>query len=258
MSPQQTIAHYRITAKLGEGGMGEVWRATDTKLGREVAIKVLPAEFATDPDRLARFQREAQVLASLNHPNIAAIYGVETAGGVSVLVMELVEGPTIEERIAQGPIPSADALPIAVQIAEALEAAHERGVVHRDLKPANVKIAPEGRVKVLDFGLAKAPEPAGPGVARARMLARRATSMMKRSVPSTPPLRAAKRAGSSSRPTRTTPTPCPGRRRGGSSSRSTAPAAIPSVRSRSRRAFPPPTTTASRRRRTNHSSRPPS
>ena len=162
MSPQATIAHYRITSKLGEGGMGEVWRATDTKLNRQVAVKVLPAEFAADPDRLARFQREAQVLASLNHPNIAAIYGVEADGETTVLVMELIEGPTLEEQLAHGPIPAADALPIAVQIAEALEAAHERGVVHRDLKPANVKITPEGRVKVLDFGLATAPEPAVP------------------------------------------------------------------------------------------------
>jgi serine/threonine-protein kinase len=146
------IAHYRITAKLGEGGMGEVWRATDTKLNRDVAIKFLPDSFAQDPDRLARFTREAQVLASLNHPNIAAIYGVED----QALVMELVEGPTLAERIVQGSIPLAEALLIARQIAEALEYAHERGVVHRDLKPANVKATPEGRVKVLDFGLAKA------------------------------------------------------------------------------------------------------
>ena len=152
MSPQQTIAHYRITAKLGEGGMGEVWRATDTKLSRDVAIKILPEAFAADADRLARFTREAQVLASLNHPNIATIHGVEERA----LVMELVEGPTLAERIATGPIPLEEALPIARQIAEALEYAHERGIVHRDLKPANIKITPEGRVKVLDFGLAKA------------------------------------------------------------------------------------------------------
>src|SRR5438034_1594760 len=151
MSPQ-TIAHYRITAKLGEGGMGEVWRATDTKLGRDVAIKVLPESFAQDPDRMTRFTREAQVLASLNHPNIAAIYGVEERA----LVLELVEGPTLADRIAQGPIPLEEALPIARQIAEAVEAAHERGVIHRDLKPANVKVRPDGSVKVLDFGLAKA------------------------------------------------------------------------------------------------------
>src|SRR5882672_3150664 len=151
MSPQQTIAHYRITSKLGEGGMGEVWRATDTKLNREVAIKIIPEAFAQDADRLARFTREAQVLASLNHTNIAAIYGVEERA----LVMELVEGPTLAERIAQGPIPLEEALPIARQIAEAFEYAHERGIIHRDLKPANIKVTPEGRVKVLDFGLAK-------------------------------------------------------------------------------------------------------
>jgi Tol biopolymer transport system component/predicted Ser/Thr protein kinase len=152
MSPQESIAHYRITGKLGEGGMGEVYRATDTKLNREVAIKVLPEAFAQDADRMARFKHEAQVLALLNHPNIAAIYGVEERA----LVMELVEGPTLAERIAQGPIPMDEALPIARQMAEALEYAHEKGIVHRDLKPANVKVTPEGRVKVLDFGLAKA------------------------------------------------------------------------------------------------------
>src|SRR5438034_5428736 len=150
MSPQ-TIAHYRITAKLGEGGMGEVYRATDTKLGRDVAIKILPESFAHDPDRMARFTREAQVLASLNHPNIAAIYGVEDRA----LVMELVEGPTLAERMEKRAMPLEEALPIAWQIAEALAYAHEHGVVHRDLKPANVKVTPEGRVKVLDFGLAR-------------------------------------------------------------------------------------------------------
>jgi serine/threonine-protein kinase len=152
MSPGQAIAHYRILSKLGEGGMGEVWRATDTKLNRDVAIKILPAAFAQDSDRMTRFQREARVLASLNHPGIAAIYGVEDRA----LVMELVDGPTIAERVALGPIPLEEALPIARQIAEALEYAHERNIVHRDLKPANLKITPEGRVKVLDFGLAKA------------------------------------------------------------------------------------------------------
>src|SRR6478672_9799669 len=152
MSPGVAIAHYRIVSKLGEGGMGEVWRATDTKLNRDIAIKILPESFAVDPDRLARFTREAQVLASLNHPNIAAIYGVEERA----LVMELVEGPTLADRIGQRPVPLEEALPILKQIAEALEYAHERGVVHRDLKPANIKVTPEGRVKVLDFGLAKA------------------------------------------------------------------------------------------------------
>jgi Tol biopolymer transport system component len=157
VSPQQTIAHYRITGKLGAGGMGEVWRATDTKLGRDVAIKLLTEAFAADPDRMLRFTREAQVLASLNHPNIAAIYGVEERA----LVMELVEGSTLAERIERGPVPLEEALPIARQIVEALEYAHEKGIVHRDLKPANIKITPEGRVKVLDFGLAKALD-AGP------------------------------------------------------------------------------------------------
>lgn len=152
MSPEFVIGHFRVTTKLGEGGMGEVWRATDTKLNREVAIKLLPELFARDADRMARFQREAQVLASLNHPSIAAIYGVEDRA----LIMELVEGLTLAERIAQGPLPLEEGLPIAGQIADALEAAHEKGVVHRDLKPANIKITPDGRVKVLDFGLAKA------------------------------------------------------------------------------------------------------
>ena len=140
--------------------MGEVYRARDTKLGRDVALKVLPDVFADDPERLARFQREARVLASLNHPNIASIYGLEESEGVRALVLELVEGPTLAERIAQGPIPLDEALPIAKQIADALEAAHERGVIHRDLKPANIKVKAAGMVKVLDFGLAKALEPA--------------------------------------------------------------------------------------------------
>jgi serine/threonine-protein kinase len=152
MSTQSAIAHYRITSKLGEGGMGAVWRATDTKLNREVAIKILPEAFARDPDRMARFTREAQVLASLNHPNIAAIYGVEERA----LVMELVEGETLAERIKQAGLPFETALNYARQIVEALEYAHEKGIVHRDLKPANIKVTPEGRVKVLDFGLAKA------------------------------------------------------------------------------------------------------
>jgi len=152
MSPETCIAHYRIGAKIGEGGMGAVYQAADTKLNREVAIKVLPDFFAADLDRLARFQREARVLASMNHPNIAAIYGVEE----NALVMELVEGPTLAECIARGRMDLDVALPIARQIAEALEYAHEKGVVHRDLKPANIKVTPEGRVKVLDFGLAKA------------------------------------------------------------------------------------------------------
>ena len=132
------LGPYEITGTLGVGGMGEVYRATDTNLKRAVAIKVLPESVATDRDRLARFQREAEVLASLNHPNIAAIYGLERSNGTTALVMELVEGPTLADRIAQGPIPVDEALPIAKQIAEALEAAHERGIIHRDLKPANI------------------------------------------------------------------------------------------------------------------------
>ena len=147
----QSIAHYRISGKLGEGGMGAVYRATDTKLGREVAIKVLPDEFAADRDRMARFTREAKVLASLNHPNIAAIYGVEDRA----LIMELVEG-----RDLRGPVPIATALNYARQIAAALDAAHEKGIVHRDLKPANIRITPDGVIKVLDFGLAKQATPA--------------------------------------------------------------------------------------------------
>jgi serine/threonine-protein kinase len=150
------ISHYQVTGKLGAGGMGEVYRARDSKLNREVAIKVLPEGFAQDAERVARFQREAQLLASLNHPNIAAIYGLEESNGVRALVMELVEGPTLADRIAAGPIPLDEALTIARQIAEALEVAHERGVIHRDLKPANVKVTPDDKVKVLDFGLAKA------------------------------------------------------------------------------------------------------
>ena len=152
---------YDITAPIGEGGMGQVFRARDTKLNRDVALKVLPDSFASDPDRLARFTREAQTLASLNHPHIAAIYGLEESGGVSALVMELVEGEDLAQRIARGAIPLDEALPIAKQIAEALEAAHEQGIIHRDLKPANIKVRWDGTVKILDFGLAKASEPAG-------------------------------------------------------------------------------------------------
>src|SRR6185503_10409989 len=141
--------------------MGEVYRATDTKLKRDVAVKVLPSTLASDPDRMARFQREAEVLASLNHPHIAHIYGLEDADGVKALVMELVEGVTLADRIAQGRLPLDEALPMARQIAEALEAAHAQDIIHRDLKPANVKVRPDGTVKVLDFGLAKATDPAG-------------------------------------------------------------------------------------------------
>src|SRR5688572_23721634 len=150
----QRLAHYQITAKLGEGGMGVDYRATDSKLGREVAVKVLPASVANDPERLSRLEREARTLASLNHPHIAAIYGVEEGA----LVMELVEGTTLFERIRAGALPEDEAIGIAKQIAEALEAAHEKGIIHRDLTPANVKITPEGVVKLPDFGLAKAIE----------------------------------------------------------------------------------------------------
>ena len=153
------LGHYDVTALIGEGGMGQVYQATDTKLKRQVALKILPEAFADDPDRLARFQREPQVLASLNHPNIAAIYGLEEADDTRALVLELVEGPTLADRIKRGPIPLDEALPIAKQIAEALEAAHEAGVIHRDLKPANIKVRDDGTVKVLDFGLAKAFQP---------------------------------------------------------------------------------------------------
>ncbi len=149
------LAHYDVTALIGEGGMGQVYQATDTKLNRQVALKILPEAFSADPDRLARFQREAQVLASLNHPNIAQIHGIEDTEGTKALVLELVEGPTLADRIAKGAIPVDEALPIAKQIAEALEAAHEAGVIHRDLKPANIKVREDGTVKVLDFGLAK-------------------------------------------------------------------------------------------------------
>ncbi len=152
----QSLSHYSITEKLGKGGMGEVFRAKDQKLGRDVAIKVLPEEFARDADRIARFQREAKLLASLNHPNIAAIHGLEESGGTQFLVLELVEGDTLADQIKRGPITVEESLKQALQIAEALEAAHEKGVIHRDLKPANIKVTPDGKVKVLDFGLAKA------------------------------------------------------------------------------------------------------
>ena len=159
-----TLGPYEVLSAIGAGGMGEVYKARDTKLDRDVALKILPDAFVNDPERLARFQREAKVLASLNHPNIAAIYGLEDEGPSTgsgqatspALVLEYVEGPTLQDRIAQGPIPIEDALPIARQIAEALEAAHEQGIIHRDLKPANVKVRSDGTVKVPDFGLAKA------------------------------------------------------------------------------------------------------
>jgi eukaryotic-like serine/threonine-protein kinase len=169
------LGPYEITGKLGEGGMGEVYRATDTKLKREVAIKVLPPAFIEDGERLARFEREAQVLAQLHHPNIASIFGLEESGGVRALVMELVEGPTLADRLAQGGLSLEESLSIARQIAEALEEAHERGIVHRDLKPQNIKAAAEGKVKVLDFGLAKAMDPNAGATASATDMARSPT-----------------------------------------------------------------------------------
>jgi serine/threonine protein kinase len=155
------LGSYEIVALIGAGGMGEVYRARDTKLDRDVAIKILPDAFAADAERVARFQREAKSLAALNHQNIGHIYGLEESAGLTALVLELVEGPTLADRIAQGKIPVEEALPILKQIAEALEAAHEHGIIHRDLKPANVKVRPDGAVKVLDFGLAKAFSPEG-------------------------------------------------------------------------------------------------
>jgi serine/threonine-protein kinase len=159
LTPGTRLGPYEISAQIGAGGMGEVYRARDTKLGRDVALKVLPEAFAADPERLARMRREAHVLAALNHPNIAAIHGFEDTADTHALVLEFVDGDTLADRIAQGPIPLDEALPIARQIAEALEAAHDQGIIHRDLKPANVKVRPDGMVKVLDFGLAKLNEP---------------------------------------------------------------------------------------------------
>jgi hypothetical protein len=151
-----TLSHFRVTARLGEGGMGAVYRATDLNLERDVAIKVLPEDFARDPERLQRFDREAKLLASLSHASIASIFGLEEADGKPFLVLELVEGEDLAERVARGPIPLREALDLARQIAAGLEAAHERGIVHRDLKPANIKVTPGGEIKILDFGLAKA------------------------------------------------------------------------------------------------------
>ena len=159
LDPATRVGPYEIVSPLGAGGMGEVYRARDTRLNREVAIKVLHTHSATDAERMVRFNREAQLLASLNHPNIGAIYGLEDALGAQALVMELVEGPTLAERIAQGRLAVPDSVAIAIQIAQALEVAHERGIIHRDLKPANIKVTADGTVKVLDFGLAKALDP---------------------------------------------------------------------------------------------------
>jgi serine/threonine protein kinase len=156
LSTGTRLGAYEVLAKIGEGGMGEVYRARDTTLGRYVAIKVLPASVAADSERLARFDREARLLASLNHPHIATIHGIERSETVRALVMELIDGATLSDRIVQGPLPVTEALRLAGQIADALDAAHAKGVIHRDLKPANIKVTPDGQVKVLDFGLAKA------------------------------------------------------------------------------------------------------
>jgi serine/threonine protein kinase len=156
IAPGSHIGPYEVTSQLGEGGMGVVYRGHDSRLNRDVALKLLPDTFAADPDRLSRFQREAQTLASLNHTNIAQIYGLEQVNGSTCIVMELVEGETLEDRLKRGPFSFDEALDVAKQIADALAVAHERGIVHRDLKPANIKLTPSGVVKVLDFGLAKA------------------------------------------------------------------------------------------------------
>jgi serine/threonine-protein kinase len=152
----RTVSHYRVIKKLGQGGMGEVFLAEDTNLNRHVAIKVLPDEFSHDTERLARFQREAQVLASMNHPNIATLYGLEESDGKRFIVMELVEGQTLAHRLLKGALPVEEALEVCRQIAEGLEAAHEKGVIHRDLKPGNVMITADDKIKILDFGLARA------------------------------------------------------------------------------------------------------
>jgi serine/threonine protein kinase len=163
LTPGARLGHYEVVGRIGEGGMGEVYRATDTRLKRQVAIKILPPVLAADAERLSRFQREAEILASLNHPNIAGIHGLEENAGTTALVMELVEGEDLAQRLARGAIPADEALLIARQIADALEAAHDRGIIHRDVKPANVKVRSDGTVKVLDFGLAKALDPTASG-----------------------------------------------------------------------------------------------
>ena len=165
IQPDSQLLHYKIAEKIGEGGMGVVWRATDTTLNRDVAIKVLPEGFAAEAERLARFEREAKLLASLNHPNIAGIYGIHKSEGHVFLAMELIEGEDLAQRLSRGALAREEALKLALQIAEAFEAAHESGVIHRDLKPANVKLTPDGQIKVLDFGLAKAlsTDPSNPG-----------------------------------------------------------------------------------------------
>src|SRR6187402_791072 len=169
MMAGQRFGHYEVVAKLGEGGMGVVYRARDTNLGRDVALKILPEAVAADSERLARFEREARTLASLNHPQIAAIYGIERQGQTRALVMEFVDGEDLSRTIARGPLPVADVIDVAGQMAAALESAHELGIVHRDLKPANVMRRGDGTVKILDFGLAKAVTPDAPGAGTAAM-----------------------------------------------------------------------------------------
>src|SRR5215472_7362148 len=156
VQPGSALGNYDILSAIGRGGMGEVWRARDKRLGREIAIKTLPGEFARDADRLTRFEREARLLAALNHPNIASIYGLEESSGTRFIVLELIEGETLADTLQRGPIATEDALRLDLQIPTAMEGAHEKGVIHRDLKPANIKITPDRKVKVLDFGLAKA------------------------------------------------------------------------------------------------------
>ena len=172
LEPGQMLSHYRLVEKIGEGGMGVVWKATDTTLDRDVAIKILPDAFVAEAERIARFEREARLLASLDHPGIAAVYGLHLVDGVRFLAMEFVQGEDLAKRLARGRISTADALGIARQVADALQSAHENGVVHRDLKPANVRITPDGVVKILDFGLAqpmhaKTPRDSSSGVAQA-------------------------------------------------------------------------------------------
>ena len=171
LRPGTSLGHYEILALLGAGGMGEVYRARDTRLGREVALKILPEAFVNDPERLARFRREAKMLASLNHPHIAQVHGFEEIGTTWALVLELVEGEDLAQRLAHGAMPMDEALPIARQIAEAIEVAHEAGIVHRDLKPANITVRRDGQVKVLDFGLAKAHGATGLARRRSRAVA---------------------------------------------------------------------------------------
>ena len=178
LAPGSQLGPFRIETWLGAGGMGEVYRAYDTKLQRAVAIKVLPDFFAQDANRLARFEEEARALAALNHPHVGAIYGLEESAGIAALVLELVEGPTLAERLAVGPLAFDEVVWIARQLAEGLEAAHERGIVHRDLKPANIKMTPDGNVKILDFGLAKtASSPPGPALASSTTSPRGATQV---------------------------------------------------------------------------------